>query len=133
MHPKAGLLALVLALTLTLWSSVRCLRQSRTAPANDIPSQLARFQSIIRAIPANDVIGYFSDVKYQTPLPTPPYSVKYAFAPRMLVWFPDQASAEWVVGDFNKTQDYRAAGRRLGLRFVQDFGNGVVLYHRGTG
>jgi hypothetical protein len=121
---------LALALTLSVVFSLWSWRQAPLETPNDVARQIARFGSVIRAIPETGMIGYFSDTVDITPLPTPPYAIKYAFAPRMLVRYPDQATAEWVIGDFTQPQDYARTGKQLGLRLVGDFGGGVVLYRR---
>jgi hypothetical protein len=130
MKEKLRAAALALALTLSLVFSLRSWREASLETPNDQASQIARFETVIRAIPATGIIGYFSDTADTAPLPTPPYGIRYAFAPRMLVRYPDQAMAEWVIGDFTKPQDYARAGKQLGLQLVRDFGGGVVLYRR---
>lgn len=112
-----------LALALSLAGSLRLLWQASTETPNELPPQMARFANVVRAIPGTDVAGYFSDRGYEGPLPTPPFPVRYVFAPRMLVWFPDGAVGEWVIGD-------HARAKQPGLQFVRDFGDGIVLYRR---
>ena len=122
---------LLSALLLALLSSTRILRQSFTHPRNDLPEHIARMEPAIRAIPDNAIIGYFSDQLPDPTLPaTPPYPVRYAFAPRMLVWYPDPAVEKWVVGDFIQPTDARRAGEKLGLRLVRELGPGTALYTR---
>jgi hypothetical protein len=125
---RAG--ALVCALVLSLVFSLRSWRQASSEKPNEAASEVARFAGVIRTLPETAVIGYFSDRGYVTLPSTPPFPIRYAFAPRMLVWFPDQAVAEWVIGDFTTPQDYGRAGEKLSLQLVRNFGDGVVLYKR---
>jgi len=122
--------ALALALALCFGLSLRSWRQANLETPNEALGGLSRFAGIIRAIPGNGIIGYFSDRGEAMVLPTPPFSVRYAFAPRMLVWYPDLSVSTWVVGDFIRHPDYLRAGEQLGLHLVRDFGDGVVLYRR---
>ncbi len=122
--------ALVLALALCLACSLRSWLQARAEGSNEAPGRIARFANVMSAIPETGVIGYFSNRGEVTLIPTPPFSIRYAFAPRMLVWFPDASVTEWVIGDFTGKRDYTSAGERLGVHLVRDFGDGVVLYKR---
>jgi hypothetical protein len=122
--------ALSLALTVSALSSLRLCWQASAVVPNEVPLQRARFANVMATLPDHGVIGYFSDRQYETPLPSPPYQAKYVFAPRMLVWFPNPAVPEWVIGDFMAPQDYAGAGKQLGLQLVRNFGGGVVLYRR---
>ncbi len=122
-------IALAVALAFCLFSSLQLSRRAFAEPTNGAPAQLARFAPAVRETSGSSVVGYFSDVPDGTDL-TPPFPIRFAFAPRMLVWFPDPAVAEWVIGDFSKPQDYEAAGKQLGLKLVRNLGHGVVLYRR---
>ncbi len=82
-----------------------------------------RFAALKRAIPANTVVGYVSDVSQPAVLS----AAQYGLAPILVV---DDAGREWVVGNFSKLLDYAEFGRARNLTVVKDFSNGVVLFRR---
>jgi hypothetical protein len=82
-----------------------------------------RFGGVKRAIPANTVVGYVSDVSQPAVLS----AAQYGLAPILVV---DDPGRDWVVGNFSKQLDYAEFGRARQLTPVKDFSNGVVLYRR---
>jgi len=84
-----------------------------------------RFAALKRAIPANTVVGYVSDVSQPAVLS----AAQYGLAPILVV---DDAGREWVVGNFSKLLDYAEFGRARNLTVVKDFSNGVVLFRRAS-
>lgn len=89
-----------------------------------IAAQEERFAALKRALPANTVAGYVSDVTNQ---PAVLSAAQYGLAPILVV---DNTGTEWVIGNFSKPLDYAEFGRARQLTLVRDFSNGVVLYRK---
>jgi hypothetical protein len=87
----------------------------------------SRFEALKRALPAHGLIGYLSDVNPQSSGEADYYAAEYCLAPLRVSRQPDQ---ELVVGNFRDPYSGVALAQRLKLRFVQNFGGGVMLLRR---
>lgn len=94
-------------------------------------TQYGRLQGVKALISGQRRVGYVSNMEQgkrgfaQLYFPT-----QYVLAPTLLVPEGDEASFEYVLGNFTKQQDYAAFGRSHGLDLVREFPMGVVLYRR---
>jgi hypothetical protein len=92
--------------------------------------QPARFRGVLETVPASAAIGYITDLDPKSTNAKIIFrTAQYALAPRLLQLGPAQ---EWVIGNFSRSVDFQAIGAAEGLTFIQDYKNGVVLYHRGA-
>ncbi len=104
--------------------------QPRTRDPFQVQAQTERFRGVMEVLPASAVVGYVTDLQPTDRSATIIFrTAQYTLAPRILQ--PGTAQ-EWVIGNFSKALDFRAAGAGKGLQLVQDYGNGVVLYRRGA-
>ena len=99
-------------------------RNLGTSDPYRIGAQEERFAALKRALPANTVVGYVSDVSN---VPAVLSAAQYGLAPLLVV---DSVTREWVVGNFSKPLDYAAFGQARQLSLVREFSNGVVLYRK---
>lgn len=92
-----------------------------------------RMAPLLTRLPAGASAGYFSDLPPEHAAATPAFlAAQYVLAPRQLMPFANQPTAEWVVGNFNQPADYAGAGAAHGLTLVEDLGNGVILYRKAS-
>ena len=90
-----------------------------------------RFAPLNNRVPANAVLGYFTDLDGLSPAYEPAFlAAQYAVAPRALDFLDGKRQPELAVGNFSKPQDFAAAGEARGYAMVADLGNGVVLFRR---
>ena len=83
---------------------------------------------LLAAVPAGAEMGYLTDAAPGSVADTSMLlSAQYVLAPRLVA---RGAAHEWVVGNFTRPGDFAAIGRNNGVRLVQDFGNGVVLFRK---
>lgn len=91
--------------------------------------QPERLADAARMLPPRAVVGYLSDLGFETTSGSAAYfGAQYALAPRLLTFRLDLANPEWVLGNFGRFQNFAALGAAHNLTLVRDFGNGVVLY-----
>ena len=90
-----------------------------------------RFTPLTARIPASAELGYITDLDPSQPAYAPAFlSAQYAVAPRGLATVNAQTRPEFAVGNFSRPSDFAALGEAHGYAMVQDFGNGVILFHR---
>jgi hypothetical protein len=90
--------------------------------------QADRLARLLQAVPPTAVVGYISDLHDDSTAAQAMFnSARYTLAPRLLVAGTDR---DFVLGNFTRPMDYAAFGRERNLQFVQDFGNGAVLYRK---
>lgn len=61
------------------------------------------------------------------------FPTQYVMAPTLLVPIEDNPNVEWVLGNFTRQEDFRAAGLAYGLEVVREYPMGVVLYRKASG
>ena len=117
------------AAVLASFSSLQLASATQADPWN-IQSAVERFQGAASRLPAEEDLGYISDLPVQDSNGTLVFlSAQYALAPRLLTPIEDNAPGE-AIGNFSKRQDYAAAGAKAGYRVEADLGNGVILYRK---
>ncbi len=116
---------------LSVFSASQAYR-STDAYASDpymIGAQPERLREAVRYLPDKAVVGYLSDLVFDsTPGQAAHFGVMYTLAPRLVTRSADDR--EWVVGNFSHQLDYAAAGAPHHLDVAKDFGNGIVLSRR---
>jgi len=94
-----------------------------------INAQPGRLREAVRYLPDKAVIGYLSDLPFDSVAGQVAYfGVMNALAPRLLARSAD--AQEWVAGNFSHPLDFAALGAAHHLELVRDFGNGIVVYRR---
>jgi hypothetical protein len=139
-HPRAAAYparlkaALIAAALLGVWGAIENLQSFQIDTEMNVGDpymvnlQPARLAGVMEVIPRTVVVGYLSDSQNSSAAALAMFnSARYTLAPRLLVEGTDR---DWVLGNFTKPADYAALARERGLRVVQDFGNGVVLFGR---
>ena len=90
-----------------------------------------RFAPLTGRIPPSAELGYITDLDPSQPAYAPAFlAAQYAVAPRGLVTVNAQSRPEFAVGNFSRPSNFAAVGEAHGYSMVQDFGNGVILFHR---
>ena len=93
-----------------------------------VAAQMGRFSDVRKKIPPNGKLGFLSDKEVGTLAGDTLFgTAQYALAPRLLLKTTD---SDWVLGDYAQPTDYDAAGAIYGLKVVERFGNGVVLFRK---
>ena len=125
--------AVLLAAALSLWGAIQfgnaeSTYQRQSPDPYRIADQAARFAEFRATVPANAVLGYFTDIPPGDILATSMFlAAQYELAPRILQ---RADSFDAVLGNFTRPADFTSLGRQHGLRLERDFGNGVVLFRR---
>jgi hypothetical protein len=123
--------ATIAAALLAVWGAVENFQLESASTLRDpymVGVQADRFAGVMQAVPRDAIVGYISDLHDNSTGAQAMFnSARYTLAPRLLVEGTDR---DFVVGNFTKPMDYAAFGREHGLQFVQDFGNGAVLYRK---
>jgi len=132
-YPGRLLAGLAAAALLALWGAVayyasESAYQRENSDPYQVAAQFVRLRPVASALPANAVIGYWTDAQPDSVVESAMFlSAQYVLAPRLLQ---KGAIRDWVLGNFTRPADFAALGRSRGLRLQQDFGNGVVLFQR---
>ncbi|MGO9117409.1 MAG: hypothetical protein ACLQPD_07315 [Desulfomonilaceae bacterium] len=97
---------------------------------DEISSFMRRFDGIKKTLPERALLGYFSDV---APEGTPEYGkafflTQYSLAPIIVADSPDR---DLVIGDV-KNPGESSLYKERGFTLEKDFGDGVVLFKKGT-
>ncbi|MFB3776639.1 MAG: hypothetical protein ACE141_03480 [Bryobacteraceae bacterium] len=96
-----------------------------------ITRQQARLAALKVELPANSVLGYYSDVPFgDRRAGVAFFAVLYTLAPHLVVDDAVRPQPEMVVGNFSKRMDLEPLERERGLRLVKDYGLGVMLLRR---
>jgi hypothetical protein len=133
-YPTRLKAAVIAAALLGVWGAIENLQSFQIDTEMNVGDpymvnlQPARLAGVMEVIPRTAVVGYLSDSQNSSAAALAMFnSARYTLAPRLLVEGTDR---DWVLGNFTKPADYAALARERGLRVVQDFGNGVVLFGR---
>jgi hypothetical protein len=98
-----------------------------------IAAQQPRFQGAAAALPPAGVVGYLSDVPPDDTQGLALFgAAQYALAPLILVTPAPGRQPEWVIGNFSRPVDAAGIAAGHGLSVAADYGNGVVLFRKGT-
>lgn len=132
-YPPGVVAGIVAASLLCLWGALEHYQadaayQEQSRDPFMISAQFTRFGALLAAVPAGAEMGYLTDAAPGSVADTSMLlSAQYVLAPRLVA---RGTAHEWVVGNFTRPGDFAAVGRSNGLRLVQDFGNGVVLFRK---
>ena len=89
----------------------------------------ARFAKIKSKLLGGEMVGYITDLPAGSVANTTAFlATQYALAPALLVSVDPRVKFELAIGNFSRPQDFAAAGAAKGLEFVEEMGQGVVLY-----
>jgi len=118
---------------LDFWSST--LRFNREYPdLYGIGQHERRLAEVSGELPADAVVGYVSDVSFETlDGQTAFFAVQYALAPRAVVMHNSEYVENLVLGYYSRQTDARVEAAKIGAEVGRNFGNGVVLFERETG
>ena len=94
-----------------------------------IADQDLRFQQVSTALPSAGVVGYVTD-QTQDREWAMFLGAQYVLAPRVLVELNKHPQTTRVVGNFARPLDLTQFANEHGLKLVQDFGDGVVLFRK---
>jgi hypothetical protein len=141
---RSMLLACIAIPALAFWGALDfyASTQELTSPSSDvyrIGEQEARFGAITAALPRTGTIGYVSDQPLEQTVGSAMYfGAQYALAPRLLstarlLSTDGSAGQRLVVGNFSRPADWNQFAAERKLKFVRDFGSGVVLFEREGG
>ncbi|MGB9611822.1 MAG: hypothetical protein ACPL7M_12685 [Bryobacteraceae bacterium] len=93
----------------------------------------ARLSRVRDRIPAEERVGYFSDVPFTNPAGQAAFfATQYALAPRIVVKETAKTAGEakfWI-GIFVRQEDFAQRGRERGLELMEDLGGFVVAYRK---
>jgi len=138
MKPSAALTATgcAIAVLLALWSVLDFYSATEVmaGPAADtykIADQELRFQQAAAALPPAGEVGYVTDQTENREW-VMFLGAQYVLAPRVLVALDKHPHSPWVVGNFARRFDVAQFANARGLKLVQDFGGGVVLFGKGA-
>jgi hypothetical protein len=93
-----------------------------------IAAQFRRLGPVLAAVPENAVMGYLTDAAPGSVVDSALLGgAIYVLAPRLVA---RDTAHDWVLGNFTRPADFGAIGKSKGLRLQQNFGNGVVLFHK---
>jgi len=124
--------AIAMFSAMTLYSVTRAMNETSKDPFH-VQMAAEQFAPVLSRIPANAVLGYVSDLELNTDAGKAAFfATQYAIAPRILVDASKGERFDYVLGNWGLAQDYAAAGQSRGLTLVEDFGNGIVLYRKGS-
>jgi hypothetical protein len=132
-YPPVVTAGIVTASLLCLWGALEHYQaeaayQAQFRDPYMISAQFTRFEPLLAAVPAGTELGYLTDAAPGSVAdPSMLLSAQYVLAPRLVA---KGSAHEWVVGNFTRPGDFAGVGRSNGLRLVQDFGNGVVLFRK---
>jgi hypothetical protein len=89
-----------------------------------------RLAPLLPNLPMQETVGYISDLALETRGGSTAFlAAQYVLAPRLLV-VAGAGNPDFAVGNFSQPQNYAEFGSKFGYLPMQDFGNGVILYHR---
>ncbi|HVA57728.1 MAG: hypothetical protein WBQ26_10145 [Gemmatimonadaceae bacterium] len=128
---------------LVAWSGFREIRLARanlwaihSAVQGALPDSFAvnqaRFAVLRRDLPADQALGYASDIPRDMPdngYQTAFVQTQYAFAPDLIF---DSDTLSRILGNFVHAPPDSAGLAAMGLRLVHDYGRGVLLLSRGA-
>ena len=124
----AGLLCLVSSLAF-FEENVASYRESPDPWA--IARQQKRLAAVKSELPANSLLGYYSDVRFSDRRAAVAFfAVLYTLAPHLVVADEVKPLPELTVGNFSRRPDLGQLDREQGLRLVKDYGLGVMLLRR---
>lgn len=122
---------MIAAALLAAWGAIENFQLESANSQRDpymVTVQAERLAGLLQAVPPTAIVGYVSDLHDDSTAAQAMFnSARYTLAPRLLVEGTDR---DFVLGNFTKPTDYAAFGRERNLQFVQDFGNGAVLYRK---
>ncbi len=101
------------------------------ADTYQIADQELRFHQAAAALPPAGVVGYVTD-QSQNREWAMFLGAQYVLAPRVLVELDKHPKTPWVLGNFARPLDLTQFANEHGLKLVQDFGSGVVLFRKGA-
>ena len=134
MREAAGIAAVAaLALAGALDYAQFLAEYSRSGDRSGMVAQEARFRDAIVTLPPGGIVGYVSDVppgeaQGQAMLG----AAQYALAPRLLVPLKPAGNPDYAAGGFARPDGAARAATEHGLSVVADYGNGVVVFRKGT-
>lgn len=129
---KAGVALAALA---SLWGVLEYAQfesayQSQNRDPYGVSAQFPRFEGFRTITPENAVLGYLTDLAPGSVAADAIFnSAQYVLAPRLLQ---KDTAHDLVLGNFARSGDFAGVGREQGLHLERDFGNGVVLFRKGT-
>jgi hypothetical protein len=122
---------MIAAALLAVWGAIENFQLESASTLRDpymVGVQADRLAGVMQAVPPTAIVGYISDLHDDSTAAQAMFnSARYTLAPRLLIAGTDR---DFVLGNFTKPMDYATFGREHGLQFVQDFGNGVVLFKK---
>ena len=96
-----------------------------------VAKQEIRFDALRAELPANSVLGYYSDVSSgKGGNPSAFYVAQYDMAPHIVVFDSAAYKPELVLGNFGRRPDLGQLEREKGLKLVKDYERGVMLFRR---
>lgn len=132
-YPTNVKVGVALCAALALWGAVAFAGRESDDQARDpymISAQSMRLDTLRAAVPEDATLGYVTDAAPGSVMDLTLFNAaRYALAPRMLV---PGTSHDRVLGNFTRPTDYGAFGAQRGLQVETDFGNGVVLFRKGS-
>lgn len=131
-YPAAVAAGLAAAAALCLWGAVQSYATEAAYQRDNsdpymVAMQVQRLGPVLAAVPQDAVMGYLTDAPSGVVDAAMFDGALYTLAPRLLERGADHA---WVLGNFTRPGDFEAVARSHGLRLVQNFGNGVVLFRK---
>jgi len=132
-HRFAVLALISISLASSLWlllDVITAYTYSRESYAFGVPNFESRFDALHKSMPPRSVLGYVSDNPgNSTQSQAEFYLTQYALAPAIV-----KATTEehFVVANFHNNAPNANMLRAKNLVLVQDFGNGVFIYHNTT-
>jgi hypothetical protein len=132
-YPLRIVAGVAVAALLAVWGSFTSYRteaayQQEYRDPYQISAQFQRLGPVLSAIPENAVMGYLTDAEPGSIVDSALLGgAVYVLAPRLVA---RDAAHDWVMGNFTRPADFGAIGKSKGLRLQQNFGNGVVLFHK---
>jgi hypothetical protein len=94
--------------------------------------QEPRFREVIEMLPVDAVIGYLSDVEFETLQGAAAFfGAQYALAPRILVPHTSPHAKDLVLGNFSTDVEISAIAKEHRVHVVRSFEAGVVLFRKG--
>ena len=94
-----------------------------------------RFRPVAEMVPEDEVVGYVSNVEFDTTAGGAAFfGAQYVLAPRIVVGFDNPAAGKYVLGNFSADAETSEVTseftRNRNARVVRDFDAGVVLFER---
>jgi hypothetical protein len=132
-YPLRIVAGLAVAALLAVWGSFTSYQteaayQQEYRDPYQISAQFRRLGPMLSVVPENAVMGYLTDAEPGSIVDSALLGgALYVLAPRLLA---RDTAHDWVLGNFTRPADFGAIGKSKGLRLQQNFGNGVVLFHK---